>query len=72
MRPDWAQGPEWDGWDWMPDGSLWNMAGIAECSIYARGNLAIFNQGSGEIVTFKCKSPEAARKAAEALLEAME
>lgn len=72
MKPDWATGPEWDGWKVLHDGSLWNMAQDTECSVYADGVLEIFNQCSGKYVTFPCKSPEAARKAAEALLEAME
>lgn len=73
-KPDWATGPEWDGWELnVPfKDSVWNMVRGFECLIQSDGTLELFNDFTGEEVTFPCKSPEAARKAAEALLEAME
>lgn len=81
LKPDWATGPEWDGWKFRKIGELIKPHFTASISksyttftIHETGHMYVkrYDSPGWEEFMFDCKSPEAARKAAEALLEAME
>lgn len=82
MKPDWAQGPEWEWWVWSERRRgfvLWPFANKWEASISPFFGLWIMKHHarveSGGLWLSKVSihlSPDAARKAAEALLEAGE
>lgn len=66
-RPDWASGPEWEGWQEWPRG-VYRSCPQLSFVIYAIGGMAIHDEQSEiEITT---DSPQAALAAANALAEA--
>jgi len=87
MKPDWAQGPEWDGWRFDRNGWAWKskvsdvdhqkvVTRVSVSEEYHSKTLTLMfterNHINTDTIYIAVKSPEHARKAAEALLEAME
>lgn len=76
MKPDWAQGPEWDGWVFAKYHGSRMVLGwpniMAIVDVYSEGVRLHISAKNDDYLFKGMKSPEAARKAAEALLEAME
>lgn len=70
--PAWAQGPEWDGWDFRVGlgTTPYFLKIVASNSAEIRdGDCVRLTANYGKSSFFKCASPEHARKVADAWLE---
>lgn len=73
-RPDWASGPEWEGWRYHFEYETHSMCRTVSeegptMVIYGDGALSI-NSDDGSEICVDCKSPSHALTAANALAEA--